>query len=78
MSIETNSLHQFSSFNTIFTLSCLTRDEIAVPNEAYRAYGPQNVILRSGGGAGDNKVTTEYEDIIGGKLEYFIDNYLLV
>ncbi len=74
MSIETNSLHQFSSFNTIFTMSCLTRDEIAVPNETYRAYGPQNVILRSGGGAGDNKVTTEYEDIIGGKLEYFIDN----
>jgi hypothetical protein len=55
-------------------MSCLTRDEIAVPNETYRAYGPQNVILRSGGGAGDNKVTTEYEDIIGGKLEYFIDN----
>ena len=74
MSIETNSLHQFSSFNTIFTMSCLTRDEIAVPNETYRAYGPQNVILRSGGGAGDNKVTTEYEDIIGGKLECFIDN----
>ena len=43
MAIETNSLHQFSSFNTIFTLSCLTRDEIAVPNETYRAYGPQNV-----------------------------------
>ena len=42
--------------------------------DSYRAYGPQNVILRSGGGAGDNKVTTEYEDIIGGKLEYFIDN----
>jgi len=74
MAIETNSLHQFSSFNTIFTLSCLTRDEIAVPNETYRAYGPQNVILRSGGGAGDNKVTTVYEDVIGGKLEYFIDN----
>ena len=74
MAIETNSLHQFSSFNTIFTMSCLTRDEIAVPNETYRKVGPKNVILRSGGGAGDNKVTTAYEEAIGGKLEYFIDN----
>ncbi len=74
MAIKRNSLHQFASFNTIFTMSCLTRDEIAVPNETYRANGPLNVIFRSGGGAGENKVTTEYEDIIGGKLEYFIDN----
>lgn len=74
MAIKRNSLHQFASFNSIFTMSCLTRDEIAVPDETYRASQPQNIIFRSGGGAGQNKVTTEYEDIIGGKLEYFIDN----
>ena len=76
MAIETNSLHQFSSFNNIFTFSCLTREEIAVPNETYRSYGPANVIFQSGG-TYNNKVTTEYETAIGGKLEYYIDNVMI-
>ena len=76
MAIETNSLHQFSSFNNIFTFSCLTREEIAVPNETYRNYGPANVIFQSGG-TYTNKVTTEYETAIGGKLEYYIDNVMI-
>ena len=76
MSIEKNSLHQFSSFNTIFTFSCLTRDEIAVPNETYRSVGPQNVIFQSGG-TFKNKVTTAYESAIGGKLEYYVDNVMI-
>jgi len=76
MAIETNSLHQFSSFNTIFTFSCLTREEIAVPNETYRANGPANVIFQSGG-TSNNKVTTAYETAIGGKLEYYVDNVII-
>ena len=76
MATETNSLHQFSSFNTIFTLSCLTRDEIAAPNETYRSTGPANVIFQSGGTT-KNKVTTAYEDAIGGKLEYYVDNVMI-
>ena len=76
MAIETNSLHQFSSFNTIFTLSCLTRDEIAVPNETYRSVGPANVIFQSGG-TYKNKVTTAYETAIGGQLEYYVDNVMI-
>lgn len=69
-----NILHQFASWNNIFTLSVLTPDEVNVPDETYRVGDPSMVILKSGGGAGKNKVTTIYEDMIGGRLEYFIDN----
>jgi len=70
---EPNLLHQYASFNSIFFFFFLTADEIAVPAETYRANGPANVIFRSGGGA-SNKVTTFYEDAIGGKVEFFIDD----
>lgn len=73
MTIKPNILKDFASYNTIFSLSCLTPDEINVPNETYRLTEPQNVILRSGGGA-KNKVTTAYEDALNGQVEYFIDD----
>lgn len=68
-----NTLHQFASFNSIFTLGVLTPDEVNMPDETYRLNGPTLQIFRSGGGA-ENKVTTAYEDALGKKLEYFIDN----
>lgn len=68
-----NTLHQFASFNSIFTLGVLTPDEVNMPDETYRVNQPQLQIFRSGGGA-ENKVTTQYEDALGKKLEYFIDN----
>lgn len=71
--VKPNTLHQFASFNSIFTLSVLTVDEVNMPDETYRVQQPLLQIFRSGGGA-ENKVTTAYEDAIGGKLEYFIDD----
>jgi hypothetical protein len=68
-----NPLHAFSTFNTIFTLSVLTANEVNSPNSTYKIREPSNVLLRSGGGA-TNKTTTYYEDRLGIKLEYFIDN----
>ena len=68
-----NPLHAFSTFNTIFTLSVLTPAEVNSPNSTYKVREPEYTILRSGGGA-TNKVTTYYEDRLGIKLEYFIDN----
>jgi len=68
-----NPLHQFSTFNTIFTLSVLTAGEVNSPNTTYKVREPNHVLLRSGGGA-TNKTTTYYEDRLGIKLEYFIDN----
>ena len=73
MAPKTNTLHQFASFNCIFTLSVLTVDEVNMPDETYRSQEPLLQIFKSGGGA-ENKVTTAYEDAIGGKLEYFIDD----
>lgn len=72
--VQPNILHQFASWNNIFTLSVLTVDEVNMPDETYRNNEPSLQILRSGGGLGKNKVTTIYEDLIGGRLEYFIDN----
>ena len=73
MAIKPNMLHQFASFNNVFTLSVLTVDEVNMPDETYRVSEPLLQIFRSGGGA-ENKVTTAYEDLIGKKLEYFIDD----
>jgi len=73
MTIKPNMLHQFASFNNVFTLSVLTVDEVNMPDETYRVGEPLLQILRSGGGA-ENKITTAYEDAIGKKLEYFIDD----
>jgi len=68
-----NVLKQFSSFNTIFTLAALTANEVNSPNSTYKTQGLAFPILRSGGGL-SNKVTSYYEDQLGIKLEYFIDN----
>lgn len=54
-----NILHGYASFNNIFTFSCLSRDEVAVPGETYQASGPSSIIFRSGG---------------GGNPEFFVDN----
>ena len=68
-----NVLKQFSSFNTIFTLAALSANEVNSPNSTYKVQGLSFPILRSGGGL-PNKVTNYYEDQLGIKLEYFIDN----
>lgn len=73
MAIQPNPLRRYSSYNTVFTLSVLTAEEINLPDETYRVTNPALTILRSGGGV-ENKVTTVYEDAIGAKLEYFINN----
>jgi hypothetical protein len=68
-----NVLKKFSSFNTIFTLAALSANEVNSPNSTYKVQGLSFPILRSGGGL-PNKVTNYYEDQLGIKLEYFIDN----
>ena len=68
-----NYLGQFKSFNYIFTLGCLTNDEVNFPDSTYRKYGMSNIILRSGG-TGNSQVRTAYEKQLGITGEYFIDN----
>ena len=68
-----NFLGQFKTFNYIFTLGCLTNDEVNFPDSTYRVNGPSVVLLRSGG-TGNNQVKTAYEKELGITTEYFIDN----
>ena len=65
-----NELDDYASYNYIFTLSCLTNDELHFPEKTYRKKDPEILILRSGGGV--NGVFTEPEKF--GAVEYFIDN----
>lgn len=60
-----NDLRVFSSYNYIFTLSCLTVDEINKPDVTYRQNKPEIIILQSGGGVPPQS---------GKHREYFIDN----
>lgn len=67
-----NVLSSYASYNYIFTLGCLTNFEINYPEITYRKREPSVQILRSGGGAGSKKVTTEFEK--PGRVEYYIDD----
>lgn len=74
-----NPLHNYNSFNTIFTLACLTPEELNFPYRL-RVKSPTVTILRSGG-SGTSKYKTLYDlDFNGGgsntriAREYFINN----
>jgi hypothetical protein len=67
--VQQNVLHQYSSFNSIFTLAVLTVDEINNP-ASLRVRSPDKIILKSGG-SGGNKFKTDY-DKGAGVREFFI------
>lgn len=73
MARQINPLHAYSSYNCIFTFAVLTKEEINFPDETYVNGTPQLEIFRSGG-KGESFVSTVFEDQIGGKLEYFIED----
>ena len=68
----TNPLEPYASVNYIWTLSCLTVDELNRPDSTYRRYGPKKIICRSGG-SGAQKVKTATELALGG-VEFYIDD----
>lgn len=65
-----NELDQFSSYNYIFTLGCLTNLELNFPL-SYRTLGPAVRIIKSGG-TGGFKIPTVYET--DGVREFFIED----
>lgn len=67
-----NELRTYASYNYIFTLACLTPNELNFPDQTYRRSAPSVTVLRSGGGA-VGKALTAYENK-DNQLEYFIDN----
>lgn len=64
-----NVLHNYASYNYIFTLSVIDDFALAFPDLTYRMgmYGP--IILKSGSGDPENRVMTDV-----GKFDFFIDN----
>jgi len=73
MAKEINPLHIYSSYNCIFTFAVLTKDEINYPDETY-ANGPAQLEIFRSGGKSESHVSTVFEEQIGGKLEYFIED----
>lgn len=67
-----NPLEPYATVNYIWTLSCLTVDELNRPDSTYRRYGPRKIICRSGG-SGSAKVKTASELAYGG-VEFYIDD----
>ena len=71
---KANPLERFVSANYVWTLSALSNEELADPDNTYLKNGPQVIILKSGGGSagtGGKKVVTAMEN---GRTEYFIED----
>jgi hypothetical protein len=72
-----NELHDYASYNYIWTLSALSRSHLNFPDDSYRKgiLGP--IILKSGSGEPDDRIgLTEFTSTANpqGKYDYFIEN----
>lgn len=64
-----NVLHQYSSYNYIFTLSVLDDNAVNFPDETYKVGDFGKIILRSASGSPENRIETAY-----GKFDFFLDD----
>ena len=76
--IKSNELEKFRSMQYIWSLYCLTNEELRDPDNTYMVEGKEpNVVLIKGGGGtgtvGKRKATTSLERK-GGRVEYFINS----
>jgi len=72
-----NVLHQYASFNYIWTLWVLKKNDLNFPDETYRKGVTGEILLKSGSGDPDNRIElTNYKSAANpsGKFEFFIDN----
>lgn len=71
-----NVLHYYSSFNYIFTLSVLDDFSINFPNETYRKGQVGPIILKSGAGNPDDRVSLSYKPSYNpqGGYDFMMDN----
>lgn len=65
-----NPLHDFQTYNTVFTIAALTKEEVNFPDILFNKM-PKFPVAHSSG-KGDIKEVTFYKDI-GVNLEYFVD-----
>ena len=64
-----NILHNYASYNYIFTLSVIDKNSNNFPESGYRTGNLGEIILRSASGLPEKRVNTEY-----GKFDFFMDN----
>ena len=78
LGVQNNVLEQFSSFDCIFTISCLSDKQVNFPDapDSYKSGQLGRIILRSAGGRPTNRVSTAYTSKSNpdGKFDFFIDN----
>lgn len=72
-----NVLEKYRSFNTIWSMFCLTPEEMADPDNTYMTSEPQTVLIKGAGGIqnyqSERRPKTRLERQ-GGKVEYYIEN----
>lgn len=71
-----NVLHYYTSFNYIFTLSVLDDYSLNFPNETYRRGQVGPIILKSGNGMPNDRVSLKYKPEYNpqGGYDFFMDN----
>ena len=71
-----NALHNYATFNYIWTLSVLSPQDLNFPDESYRKGKLGPIILKSGSGNPNDRVSTIYRSQQNptGKFDYYIDD----
>lgn len=71
-----NVLHNFATFNYIWTLSVLSPQDLNFPDESYRKGKLGPIILKSASGMPNDRISTVYKspDNPEGKFDFFIDD----
>lgn len=67
-----NILHNYASYNYIFTLSVIDKNNFNFPETGYRIGNIGEIVCKSGSGNPTNRIQTEY-----GKFEFFIDDVVI-
>lgn len=71
-----NILHNYASYNYIWTLSVLSPQDLNFPDDSYRKGKVGQIILKSGSGDPNNRISTSFRSSANptGKFDYYIDN----
>lgn len=71
-----NVLHNYASYNYLWTLSVLTPQDLNFPDDSYRKGKVGQIILKSGSGDPENRISTPFRSSSNptGKFDYYIDN----
>jgi hypothetical protein len=68
-----NILHDYATYDVIFSLGCLDANSYNYPLQSYMAGKIPPLLLKSGSGSPNNRVS-----IPGGKFDFYIDNVVIV